>query len=526
MKRMFKLLTLLWLLAAAPAACSDKGPSLPSTPGGPATFDRYSSTQMMFSNTLAGEIRFAVYLPASYLAEQDRRYPVVYLLHGYGDNHEAWNDQWLHICDLIEQKEQAGEISEMIYVMPTGYNSYYSNRYDGSFDYMDMFVEELVPYIDRIYRTEANRSKRAVVGYSMGGFGAMILPTKHPELFSVSVPLSMSFRTDEQYMAEPQNGWNEQWGKIFGGVGMMGEARLTDYYKAHCPFYLFTAEGYTQYADVKYYLDCGDDEEQLLIANDRLHRQMREIGMPHEYRVRNGAHTSDYWRGAMREALEFIECCFNGETYPTEQPTTTNPAYSGVSRQEEVNGTSIALYPSAGYKEEGGNTIVWCLHEGLSQEDQYRILNLWNVTSLTKPFVVAMVDGTNLDRASLEEVMTSIEERTGSAADAQYRLGVATGKTAGLFYELAGRDQATFSALFLYDACIDTTLPLNPTTYYWIDTTDLGEEYRSAGELYEKCKREEVPYDYRVRNGEAGTKGLLGGIAASKDRLKEYIKNK
>ena len=137
-----------------------------------------------------------------------------------------------------------------------------------------------------------------------------------------------------------------------------------------------------------------------------------------------------------------------------------------------------------------------------------------------------MVDGTNLDRASLEEVMTSIEERTGSAADAQYRLGVASGKKAGLFYELAGRDQATFSALFLYDACIDTTLPLNPTTYYWIDTTDQGEEYRSAGELYEKCKREEVPYDYRVRNGEAGTKGLLGGIAASKDRLKEYIKNK
>ena len=293
---MIKLLALLTLMLSSANTSCDKERSLPETP--PSRFERYTTDLTMYSDILGETIHYSIYLPADYTTATDRRYGVVYLLHGFGDNWGAWNDQWLHITTLIDSKEAAGEITPMIYVMPQGFNSYYVNRYDGSFNYMDMFTEELVPYIDRTYRTRADRSSRAVAGYSMGGFGAMILPSKHAELFSVSIPLSMSFRTDEQYMAEPQSGWDGQWGSIFGGVGLAGEGRLTEYYKEYCPFYFFNEQSAASFADLHYYFDCGDDEEQLLIANDRLHRQLRELGIAHEYRVRNGLLARRHARGA------------------------------------------------------------------------------------------------------------------------------------------------------------------------------------------------------------------------------------
>jgi enterochelin esterase-like enzyme len=64
----------------------------------------------------------------------------------------------------------------MIYVMPVGFNSYYVNKYNGQFPYMDMFVDELVPLVDSLFRTKPDPNHRAVMGYSMGGYGAMIMP--------------------------------------------------------------------------------------------------------------------------------------------------------------------------------------------------------------------------------------------------------------------------------------------------------------------------------------------------------------
>ena len=207
-----------------------------------------------------------------------KRYPVVYMLHGFGDNRKSWNSQYLRVETKVKELEKEG-LEPMIYIFPDGYNSYYCNTYDSAFKYMDMFVDEFVPYIDKTYRTIADREHRVAIGYSMGGFGAMVLPLKNPDVFGLSVPLSMSFRTDEQYTTEgPQSGWDKQWGSIFGGLGTTGEARLTDYYKSHCPFYQFVQENKLKLSTLKLFLHCGDDEEQLLIANDDLHIQLRENG--------------------------------------------------------------------------------------------------------------------------------------------------------------------------------------------------------------------------------------------------------
>ena len=264
--------------------------------------DRYQRDLVLSSAILDTDIRYSVLLPKDYFENDDRRYPVVYMLHGYGDNQNSWNGDWLHARDRISALESAG-LEDMIYVYPMGYQCYYVNRYDGSFSYMDMFARELVPHIDATLRTIPDRQHRSITGYSMGGFGAYVIAAKHPELFLCSAPLSMSFRTDQQYMTESASGWNNQWGLNFGGKGEKGEARLTDYYKEHCPYYVFNEENRQALETVKWYFTCGDDEEQLLIANDSLHVILRDRNFRHEYRVNNGAHTSKYWMDALNEVL-------------------------------------------------------------------------------------------------------------------------------------------------------------------------------------------------------------------------------
>src|SRR5579863_5737836 len=126
-----------------------------------------------------------VYLPPSYLTEPNRRYPVVYTLHGYGLHAE----QWVGFANFaaLEKDVAAGTAKEMILVAPDAYSfhmgSFYSNSATTG-DWEAFISTELVGYIDSHYRTLANRASRGLVGHSMGGYGTFRLGMKHPEVFS------------------------------------------------------------------------------------------------------------------------------------------------------------------------------------------------------------------------------------------------------------------------------------------------------------------------------------------------------
>ena len=143
------------------------------------SIERFHKNRSVESSILKTKIKYSIFLPASYEENLEKSYPVVYFLHGLG---ESSSKDWTKYTDVIKSLENAG-LQEMIYVFPNGSNSYYSNRYDGTYDYMDMFIEELVPYIDATYRTVADKQHRAITGYSMGGFGAMTLAIRHTETF-------------------------------------------------------------------------------------------------------------------------------------------------------------------------------------------------------------------------------------------------------------------------------------------------------------------------------------------------------
>jgi enterochelin esterase-like enzyme len=470
------------------------------------SFSRYATDLIMQSNILGTTLLYSVYLPADYIENPDRRYPVAYLLHGLGDDHKSWNDKWLNISTVIEQLESQEELMPMIYVMPQGFRTYYVNKYNGNYDYMDMFANEFVPYIDRTYRTVPDKRQRAVVGYSMGGFGAMILPSKNPELFTVSVPLSMSFRTDQQYMTEPGTGWNDQWGAIFGGTGTSGAARLTEYYKAHCPFYMFNAQSADSYAGIKYFIDCGDDEAQLLVANDDLHVLLQESGISHEYRVRNGAHESSYWRSGMPEVLHFIAACFNGEPYKTEESVTLPDSFSAIKESTTLASVAVEVYLPKNYATETDKQypVLYLCYEEDGKLLPDNIMKILDHTQTSKSFV--MIAYTAQAMASIHAdfhlLSAAAVSRYRIKTGAAYTTGIGYGIGGTLLYDVTQTETAPVSSLFFVDAALneDPSTP-NSQIFHYIAITDEGTNYKTANMLYKKCHAAGTPYEYRIYNG-------------------------
>lgn len=484
-------------LAAAACACKEKERELPPTDG---KFERYTKDMTMHSDILNTDIKFSVYLPASYVTDKDRRYSVVYMLHGLGDNCNSWNGNYIKANTRINALEGKGQLSDMIYVYPSGFSSYYCNYYTGKYNYMDMFTQEFVPYIDSNFRTIADRGHRGLVGYSMGGFGAMVMAERNPDMFCCSAPLSMSFRTDKQYMAEPQGGWDGQWGKIFGGIGQAGYDRLTDYYKLHCPFYQFVPENKSKLSQVEWFFICGDDEEQLLIANDTLHVQLRDNGFRHEFRVVDGGHSADVWNAALNEALPMFDKVMNGGSA---WPECSNPTYTKKDVKFSEDGTA----PSAAYTAEEGGIGVYFAHDALTREQIRDIMSVFYSTNTKSKFIFLPCD---ISQKSLHGWMSYYKEKYTQTGC----YGVGIGKAGATILA----EDASFNTLVFVDAELGEAIFANPQKNYIFACTDDSENYKDMGALYRSCKKNGAKFEYRVVNT-TGENDLL----KCAEKIKTYI---
>jgi len=140
--------------------------------------------------------RTLVYLPPSYQREATRRYPVVYLLHGATSLPQEWVDgsyQGLDLRVALDSLIGASAIPELIVVMPDANNKLGAGFYANSAatgNWEDFVVHDLVDHVDRRYRTDARASKRALVGHSMGGFGAFNIGFEHPDVFGFIYAIS------------------------------------------------------------------------------------------------------------------------------------------------------------------------------------------------------------------------------------------------------------------------------------------------------------------------------------------------
>lgn len=130
----------------------------------------------------------SIYLPPSYLKDKERRFPVVYLLHGYTDSNEKWfgmQDHWINLPEILDSVFTSSD-REAIVVMPNAHNRFMGSMYTNSpttGNWEDFIAQELVEYVDSSFRTIAKKESRGLAGHSMGGYGTIKIGVSNSDVF-------------------------------------------------------------------------------------------------------------------------------------------------------------------------------------------------------------------------------------------------------------------------------------------------------------------------------------------------------
>ncbi len=493
---------------------------------------RIMESLSFFSKILGQDVKYSICLPEDYF-KGNRNYPTVYLLHGLGDDETSWLE-YGQICQIADKAVHEKKIVPMIYVMPQGFRSYYVNDVTGTFRYQDMFIQELIPFIDSLYRTIGDRQHRATMGYSMGGFGALILPLKNPETFGSCVPLSISIRTDQQYMNEDSADWNQQWGRIFGGIGTNGTERITDYYCQNNPFKIFSQNDLSIRMGLKIYIANGDDEHTLCRSNEELHILLREKKIPHEYRVLNGGHEFSFWLSCLPNALNFISDAFN--SIPYRGDSQLNPVGGELSGRQKLiltmsNEPAVAFLP-AEYEKTNRLYPVLYLAGNFSEIQQTSIAELINQKierNEIYPMILFFMTANTLGQ--FKKILPEVEEKLRIRKGYRFR-ALAGSQELAIRAFSAVLTQGQFSSCILTDGFLDKDAisilisEINPKaldhTALFIDAPDKGSFSDGNGNAHILLRDKDISHEYRVREGFGGFDWFLTGLP----EISVFISNK
>jgi S-formylglutathione hydrolase FrmB len=250
------------------------------------------------SHILGEAVHYCVMLPPGYdtaaAGHSPRRYPVLYFLHGLGDNEQTLfkGGGW----DLIENLRQKGQVSDFLVITPEGRRSFFINSTDGRVRYSDFFIREFIPYIDSHYSIRRERSARAISGFSMGGYGALRFAFAHSELFS-----SVSAQSAALIAEPPQQAENGPLGTVFGNPI---DVR---HWNQNSPFVLAKRNrAQIRASGLSIYFNCGSkDEFGFDQGAAELHRQLQAEGVQHEYHLYPGNHGAEYFLAHLGEVLKF-----------------------------------------------------------------------------------------------------------------------------------------------------------------------------------------------------------------------------
>lgn len=242
------------------------------------------------SAALGRSMKYRVLVPQDYDAS-DRRYPVLYLLHGLTGDYKDWTTR----TNLAEYTRTTG----LIVVMPDGENQWYTNAAEGSARFEDYIATDLPADVVQKYRTVNSRYGRAIAGLSMGGYGALKLGLKRPAQFAVTGSFSGAFAVTREGELEKAIGGGveaERMGKIYGPSG-------SDTRKQNDVFALAAA---MKPAAAPYvYIDCGTSDG-LIASNREVVAALQKAGVAYEYHEIAGGHSWDYWDRRIREFLPIL----------------------------------------------------------------------------------------------------------------------------------------------------------------------------------------------------------------------------
>jgi S-formylglutathione hydrolase FrmB len=263
------------------------------------------------SRILKHAVRYCVYIPSGYdvVASKNppQRYPVLYFLHGLGDNEQTLFNSggWTVLDDLRKQHR----IGDFLIVVPEGRRSFYINSADNSERYSDFFLEEFLPRIESKYRIRAARGGRAISGISMGGYGALRLAFAHPELFRAVSAQSPALITEspQQLDSAAHSG-----SPLLGVLGpVFGRPIDVSHWNANSPF-LLARRNAAALRRLSIYFNCGEEDNYGLQKGSAvLDHELSEERIRHEYHLYPGDHSISYFLTHFAEVMEFHSKAFD-----------------------------------------------------------------------------------------------------------------------------------------------------------------------------------------------------------------------
>jgi len=238
------------------------------------------------NNVLEKMISFTAIVPEG----KTGPFPVFYLLHGLSDDHTGWTRR------TSIERYVAG--LPLIVVMPNGERGFYTNAKDrpkAAFE--TNIVQDIVGFVDRTFQTIPTREGRVVAGLSMGGYGAVKLALKYPDLFCAGVSHSGAVGFARRDFGADD--WGREWTPVFGPDPAGGQDD---------PFAL--AENINRAKLPALRIDCGVDDF-LIEENRTFDAHLTGLGIPHEYEEHPGAHNWEYWDAHIQETIAFFQRVLN-----------------------------------------------------------------------------------------------------------------------------------------------------------------------------------------------------------------------
>ena len=259
----------------------------------------YGSLQ---SSSLGKELKFAVQLPPSYKTDPKRRYAVLYFLHGMFGNEGEFQKRG--VASAVDKLRAEGKIGDFIIVAPAGENSFYLNSKPGV-RYEDAIIKDLIPYIEKTYRTVGTPAGRAIQGISMGGWGAMMLAFKHPEMFS-SVTTHSAALFAELPQVTGSDRRSQFMAKLIGNI--FGDPPDEQYFREVNPVFIAEANAAAiKKSGLKIYFDCGEqDRYGFQESNKAFDEKLTKLGIPHEFHLFPGNHGWEYMISVADHSYVFL----------------------------------------------------------------------------------------------------------------------------------------------------------------------------------------------------------------------------
>jgi S-formylglutathione hydrolase FrmB len=253
------------------------------------------------SHILEHPVRYCVMLPADYDADSNKKFPILYFLHGLGENEQALLNSggW----GLIQDQQRDHKIGDFLMVAPEGRGSFFINSADGKNRYSDFFFTEFLPFIETHYRVLRERKSRGLTGLSMGGFGALRFAFAHPELFGSVSAQSPALITESPRELDNDLHDAGPLARLLGSV--FGNPIDVAHWNQNNPFQL-ARKNQAQIRSQKIYFNCGEqDEYGFAEGAQALHKQLLAEKIPHDFHLYPGGHNAEYFLSHFVETIEF-----------------------------------------------------------------------------------------------------------------------------------------------------------------------------------------------------------------------------